>query len=105
MEEKTLGQAAYEAYHGTLCRNAEESWKAVADAVVAEYEARQWKDDGWQELQFAPTRWPGAGASIGKWKNGKWLVAHGITFASTAHEMGFTHFCTPLLPAPPKEGE
>lgn len=56
----------------------------------------------WEELQFTPTKWDGAGASIGKWENGKWMVVHGIAFASTAHEMGFTHYCIPILPTPPK---
>lgn len=42
-EEKMLGQVAWEAYSGTLCRDAEESWQAVADAVVAAHEARRWR--------------------------------------------------------------
>lgn len=40
MAEKTLGQVAWSAYNGTLCRDAEESWQAVADAVVAAHESR-----------------------------------------------------------------
>ena len=40
MAEKTLGQVAWSAYNGTLCRGAEESWQAVADAVVAAHESR-----------------------------------------------------------------
>lgn len=105
---KTLGQVAREKWGLELVNNnasPSQSWQAVADAVIAAHESRRWQDKGWKELQFEPTRWDGAGASIGKWENGRWMVVHGITFASTAHEMGFTHFCIPELPAPPQEVE
>jgi hypothetical protein len=46
MEEKTLGVIAQEAWRNELANDghtAEESWQAVADAVIAEYERRRWK--------------------------------------------------------------
>jgi len=39
--ERTLGAIAYDAYDTSLPFDV--SWQAVADAVIAEYEARRWK--------------------------------------------------------------
>jgi len=43
MAEKTLAQIAWEAMDAAWSLPAEESWQAVADAVVAEYERRRWQ--------------------------------------------------------------
>ena len=39
-EEKTLGEIAYETWCYDISHDA---WQAVADAVIAEYEARRWR--------------------------------------------------------------
>jgi len=44
MAEKTLAQIAWGAMDAAWSLPAEESWQAVADAVVAEYERRRWKE-------------------------------------------------------------
>jgi len=44
MAEKTLAQIAWEAMDAAWSLPAEESWQAVADAVVAEHERRRWKE-------------------------------------------------------------
>jgi len=44
MAEKTLAQIAWEAMDAAWSLPAEESWQAVSDAVIAEYERRRWKE-------------------------------------------------------------
>lgn len=100
MAEKTLGQVARDGwYRHRPC--APDDWQAVADAVVAEYEARRWKaiDSAPKDkyiLAWSPERrmafqviWCG---SLDDWQL---LGADGIA------TMEFTLW-TPI-PAPPKE--
>jgi hypothetical protein len=47
MAEKTLAQVACEAMDAAWSLPAEESWQAVADAVIAAHEARRWQGERW----------------------------------------------------------
>jgi len=49
MAEKTLGQVAYETY---CLADEEHPWQAVADAVVAEHEARRWRPTMERSAEF-----------------------------------------------------
>jgi len=105
MAEKTLAQIAWEAMDAAWSLPAEESWQAVADAVVAEYERRRWKAiesapkfqyvDIWAggrripNAQQCPTRT--GGDEWRWWSNGAMVVEDA------------THWTT--IPAPPQEVE
>ena len=43
MAEKTLAEIAREAWYGGTGPTSANDWQSVADAVIAEYEARRWK--------------------------------------------------------------
>lgn len=108
MEEKPLGMIAFAAWV-----ESGQSWQAVADAVVAEYEARRWRSISEAHEDFGLCLFvnmldPGmycAGTTL----DGNW--------EEMAEECGWTHFCQIVLttetverllvpiPAPPKEGE
>lgn len=110
MVDKTLGQVAWKAYSGTLCRNFEESWQAVADAVVAEYEARRLRPidtapkDGTEiDLWSVNGRWPEC-----KWDNTRlewvhWSLGGFDVMCWCVLGEQVTHW-TPI-PAPPKEAD
>ena len=117
MEEKTLGQVAYEGYW----QQYPDTWKSqadyqknfyerMADAVIAAYEARRW-----QTIESAPKDRPviltgplqdgGEYQDVCKWyksnvvgKDGCWPVVFMSGFGAPTH-------WAECLPAPPKEGE
>jgi len=96
MEEKTLGQVAYEAYEK---RAGIVAWQAVADAVIAAHEARRWK-----AIESAPK---GREVLCGKWYRGTWIWK-ATQYVDIAIEDGYTHWShvqAPPAPAPPKEVE
>jgi hypothetical protein len=94
MAEKTLGQVAWEAMDAAWSLPAEESWQAVADAVIQAHEARRWKG-----ICTAPLT---GEVLVGKWHRGEWM--HKATqYIAIAIEDGYTHW-TPI-PAPPQEVE
>lgn len=87
-----LGIIAARAMHDTWHLPSNESWNAVAQAVIKAHEARRWKP-----IATAPI---GSPVLVGVWKNGKWLQC--LCVGCTA-DFGWTHWTE--LPAPPKEGE
>ena len=101
MVEQTLGQVAWKAYSGTLCRNFEESWQAVADAVVAAHEARRWRSIETAPKDGAILAWSPERSMVFQvvWRmeNNDWSLIgrDGVS------RMEYTHW-TPI-PAPPKE--
>lgn len=89
--EETLGRIARET---CVNSNSDACWQAVADAVVAAYEARRWRaietmDEVTVENVIA-----------GKRAGSRWLTAE-FCRKYLAINAGYTHW-TPI-PAPPKE--
>jgi hypothetical protein len=98
--EKPLNQVAWEAMNANWNMGAEDSWQAVADAVVAEHEARRWKPI--KALGEETIR-----GTIGRWRLGEWETQTGYLYLPHWVKDGWTHVCTPItaLPAPPTKEE
>lgn len=102
--EKTLGQVAWEAHLEALPARANR-WQAVADAVIAEYEARRWKAwppcvDG--ELpDVVALDDPKLGRKFGFLRERKWVDEDGVEII----EYGVPPERWCAIPAPPKEAE
>jgi hypothetical protein len=106
--ERALGQVAADAWYGVAgVTHSAADWKAVADAVVAEYEARRWRS-----IESAPK-----GQEVDVWDgfervpNAKYYTQTESWFSDVFSygDMDWremdpqpTHW-TPI-PAPPKEG-
>lgn len=93
MAKKTLGRVAYRAF-----LDSGENWQAVADAVVAEYEARRWKSiESFGEADVS--------GACGRWREGKWETCAGYLYLPYWKSQGWTHVYIPgdAIPAPPKE--
>lgn len=108
MAEKTLGQVAYESQDylppwESIPQDAKDNWQAVADAVVAEYEARRWKAwppcvDG--ELpDVVALDDPKLGRKFGFLRERKWVDEDGVEII----EYGVPPERWCAIPAPPKE--
>ena len=98
MAEKTLGQVARDKWRDELVlseHTPNESWQAVADAVVAAHEARRW-----QPIETAPTN--GTPVFVGKRHRGVWSWKT-TSLVLAAIEDGYTHWAA--HPAPPKEAD
>ncbi len=101
MSEKTLGQVAYEQTPSAAWSDwdgqigaVKVCWQAVADAVVAAYEARRWK-----EISTAPLT---GEVLVGKWHRGAWTWKR-TEFIAVAIEDCYTHWTD--IPEPPQEVE
>lgn len=89
-----LGMIACRAMDKAWSLPANESWQAVADAVVAAHEARRWKPMTEEALLHATP------VLVGRWHRGAWCWKQ-TYFVAVAIEDGYTHWQP--IPAPPQE--
>ena len=106
MQEKTLGQVAYEAKWGDCMgfdnERAQETWQAVADAVIAAHEARRWVKwpDVPDEGEYPPDE-TDVDIYCGNWASKDRLIGRISKRSGTYGPWGASHWRH--LPAPPKE--
>jgi len=104
MQEKTLGEIARNAFYALDILDSGFDWQAVADAVIAEYERRQWRPwpDGTNDdtAEHPPDETP-VDIYCGNWAGKDRLIGKISRRCGTYGPSGASHWR--LLPAPPKE--